>query len=586
MISPVDLLNPRKAYELQLKEDHHKNASDFFDELAKKSNINIEENRATVKNYYKTQKDLDNSKSQRDKKKALKTFLYLFAVLLIILAVVMFFLMFTDDESFAVKLIIACVSLPLAFLIIYLTKKKINPQIKEFDTIIEKIEKNAGELLKTAYEQMSGLNNSYDWGMCARLVTKTCPLIELDENFQPSKAEFLRERFGFSEYESSETTASTCFVQSGSILGNPFVFQKVYIQGMVDTTYSNSIVITWTEYQTVNGKRQAVTRSQTLTAYVTRPAPNYYYETWLIYGNDAAPKLSFSRKPSNANNMDEKEIERYVKQSEKTLDKMVREDIGDKAGSQFTALSNTKFEALFRAFNRDNEVEFRLLFTPLAQQSMINLITTKEPYGDDFVFVKKKKVNFIKTEHGQKHDITAAPTNFTHFDYEYAKKHFVDFNDEYFKSMFFDFAPLLSIPLYQQHKTPEYIYKDTYRSNTTMFEQETLANAFDHSVFAHPDSDTDVILKAGNVVKEGKKDIVSISAHSFQKIEKIENVSKLGGDGRWHTIPVTYYEFEPLEQVTEIVTENVNDSSQNDSIGAIIKQRGLLAYIRDSLNNN
>ena len=99
MISPVDLLNPRKAYELQLKEDHHKNASDFFDELAKKSTINIEENRATVKNYYKAQKDLENSKSQREKKRVLKTFLYILAVLLIILAVVMFLLMFTDDES-------------------------------------------------------------------------------------------------------------------------------------------------------------------------------------------------------------------------------------------------------------------------------------------------------------------------------------------------------------------------------------------------------------------------------------------------------------------------------------------------------
>lgn len=148
MISPVDLLNPRKAYELQLKEDHHKNASDFFDELAKKSNINIEENRVTVKNYYKAQKDLENSKSQREKKRVLKTFLYILAVLLIILAVVMFLLMFTDDESFAVKIIIACVSLPLAFLIIYLTKKKINPQIKEFDTIIEKIEKKCWRTLK------------------------------------------------------------------------------------------------------------------------------------------------------------------------------------------------------------------------------------------------------------------------------------------------------------------------------------------------------------------------------------------------------------------------------------------------------
>lgn len=585
MISAIDLLDPRKVYSSQLKDAHHKNASEFFDELARKANINVEENRMTVKEYNKTQADLDKTKSNRSKKKALRGFLYFLAILFFVTAVLLIAFA-SQSENTALNVIIALVAVAVGILIIVLTNKKINPIIKEFDAIINSLESKASELLKTAYNQMSGLNNLYDWGMCAKLMTKTCPLIELDENFQPKKAEFLRERFGFSEYESSEDNASTCFVQSGSILGNPFVFQKIYAQGMIDKTYSNSITISWTEYTTINGKRQSVTRTQTLTAYVTRPMPNYYYETWLIYGNDAAPKLSFSRRPSKANSMNEKEIERYVKQSEKTLDKMVREDIGDAAGSQFTALSNTKFEALFRAFNRDNEVEFRLLFTPLGQQSMINLITNKEPYGDDFYFIKRKKVNFIKTEHGQFFDITASPRNFISYDYDNAKKHFVEFNDEYFKSLFFDFAPLLSIPLYQQQKTPEYIYKDTYRSNTTMMEQETLANAFEHRLFAHPNSTTDVILKAQSVVKQGKKDIVSICAHSFEAIEKVENVSKLGGDGKWHVIPVTYYEYEPLEQVTEIVTENAIDSSQNETDSDIIKQRGLVAYIHKILDKN
>ena len=57
--------------------------------------------------------------------------------------------------------------------------------------------------------------------------------------------------------------------------------------------------------------------------------------------------------------------------------------------TNFTAMTNDKFDVLFGATDRTNETEFRLLFTPLAQNSMINLIENAKPYGDDFYFVKE-----------------------------------------------------------------------------------------------------------------------------------------------------------------------------------------------------
>ena len=66
----------------------------------------------------------------------------------------------------------------------------------------------------------------------------------------------------------------------------------------------------------------------------------------------------------------------------------------------FNRLPNEEFEALFMALDRDNEVEFRLLFTPLAQKNMISILRAKNVgFGDDFIFKKRKELNYIKSMH-------------------------------------------------------------------------------------------------------------------------------------------------------------------------------------------
>ena len=59
----------------------------------------------------------------------------------------------------------------------------------------------------------------------------------------------------------------------------------------------------------------------------------------------------------------------------------------DDPSTNFTEMGNAKFDALFGAVDRNNEVEFRVLFTPLAQKNMLDLLTDKNHYGDDFYFL-------------------------------------------------------------------------------------------------------------------------------------------------------------------------------------------------------
>ena len=44
----MDILDPHHIYHSNLKSLHHQNAENFFDELVKKSNVNIEENKKTI----------------------------------------------------------------------------------------------------------------------------------------------------------------------------------------------------------------------------------------------------------------------------------------------------------------------------------------------------------------------------------------------------------------------------------------------------------------------------------------------------------------------------------------------------------
>jgi hypothetical protein len=154
-----------------------------------------------------------------------------------------------------------------------------------------------------------------------------------------------------------------------------------------------------------------VQKSQTLTASVTKPFPMYAIESQLIYGHEAAPNLSFTRTPSKLSGLDKGSLndwrkQRAVKGVERKASRAIR-----KGTSNLTLMANREFESLFKAIDRNHEVEFRLLFSPLAQQEMVKLMNDGSTgYGDDFNFFKFGKVNFISASHLNDIDINSVST--------------------------------------------------------------------------------------------------------------------------------------------------------------------------------
>ena len=211
-------------------------------------------------------------------------------------------------------------------------------------------------------------------------------------------------------------------------------------------------------------------------------------------------------------------------------------------------MSNADFEVLFDALDRTDEVQFRTLFTPLAQTNMVDLIRSKSGYGDDFHFIKEKRTNRIQTEHSRTRAITLSPDAYVSYSYDTAKESFIDKNAEYFKAVYFDFAPLWAIPLYQERPVhslepvPEYAQSYAYK------ECEALANAVPPKHVVHPRTKTPAILKSSFVGPKDGADEVSVLAYSYDIEKRIDFIPVLGGDGRFHSVPVPWDDYLPLEE--------------------------------------
>jgi hypothetical protein len=93
-------------------------------------------------------------------------------------------------------------------------------------------------------------------------------------------------------------------------------------------------------------------------------------------------------------------------------------------------MSNSDFEVLFDALDRNNEVQFRTLFTPLAQTNMVELIRSSSGYGDDFNFIKQNRTNKIVTQHSQGRVINLLASAYFSYSFDIIKENFINKNTE------------------------------------------------------------------------------------------------------------------------------------------------------------
>lgn len=563
-----DVYEPLALYRDRFKAEHAENTAAFFEKLVERSGVDGDANAATMTEIRALDAQLAAADSSRSNWKVLRA-LSVIIVIVGFIGLVLFILPFLSPDielPIRVNGLWAAICAAVAAAGIAFIAAKLNPAIRLLDERLRSLAEHREEKVAEASAQLAPLNRLYDWGMIAKLVQQTVPRLALDPYFSRARLDELYHSFGWDD--SFNRDRSVLFAQSGEINGNPFVLAETLDFRMGTKTYHGSITISWQEresYTDSEGRTRTrwVTRTETLHASVDKPAPEYSREKFLIYGNEAAPDLTFSRTPSSLSNAGDGFFSRWrMKRTVAKLEAFSR-NLDDEYG--YTIMSNRQFAALFHATDRNDEVQFRLLFTPLAQQQMLNLLRDKTVgFGDNFVFIKDRMINLVRPAHLATTDITAAPSLFHNYDLAAAREFFNAYSNAYFRALYFALAPVLTIPLYQQHRSHADIYASVLGKTASFWEHEAIANFHGQHAFEHDESVTENLLKTQAVRTDAGYTEVAVTAHGFRGEHRVDYVSKLGGDGNWHEIPVKWVEYIPVQRTSKLTVREADGLTLQD----------------------
>lgn len=535
-----DVYEPLAKFRDEFKEKFARLTREKFQALTATSGVDVAANRKLVAEIYQLEARAVSVKRR-------KFWAGFFATLVLLAGGALlaggFLLKSFSSADRGVLVAIAAAVIPLGILLVRVYRRQA-AMLKELLQVI-------AQKKSEAEEQMAPLNRLYTWDIPVKLIEATVPRLAFDPYFTERRLASLRSQYGWDDRFNENK--SILFSQSGVINGNPFVIGHYVEQEWGEKVYEGTRDISWREtYRDEKGRIQVVTRYQTLHAEVTKPIPVYPEHKVLIYGNDAAPNLNFSRKPSGLTGEASGFFEKRKKNSRLKELEAYSHNLSD--DSNFTLMGNHDFEAWFFAKNRDNEVEFRMLFSPIAQIQMLKLMQDeKVGYGDDFTFFKQGKINALFSEHLNKSIIDTDPGRFRYWDYDAAAKFFQSFNEQYFKNIYFSFAPLLAIPLYQQMQSEEQIWKDVWGVRDTSFwEHEAVANYYGENQFRHAESITRNILKTSVSERTSTACTIAVTAQGFRGEKRVDHVWVNGGNGNRYQVPVEWIEYLPVERTTDL----------------------------------
>ena len=560
-----DIYDPLKEYVNVYRHKFKEVAEKTFAELAAEAQVDVGKNRETCRRIYSEENSLRKVQTSIRWQKVWCVLLWLCVAVGFIVGFTMY-----DVLDYVDLLIIGFV----IFGALGLLFADINPKMKEMKLERDKLTAKVDKLKKEAWQQMAPLNNLYDWDVLTRMMTKTVPRLEFDPYFTTQRLADLKATYGWSD--SFNAGRSVVYSHSGLINGNPFVICRTRKMEMGTKTYYGEKTIHWTTEETdSDGKTRTVHHSETLVASVTAPYPVYFEKTRLIYGNTAAPDLIFYRKQSG---LADSEGSLKFKMKRHSLRKKSR----DLSNADFAMMTNEEFEVAFDTSNRNNNQQYALLFTPLAQESMMNLLKdNKVGFGDDFDFGKQRMINVIFSNHMQSLNLDMNPQQYKGFDYDKAESDFYAINSRYFRAIYFCFAPLLCVPMYQQIRPQEDIYGRNMLQHSSFWEHEALANFWGQGRFKHPSCVTNCILKTEQLQTIGDNSTIKVNAYGYRTEQHLEYVSKWGGDGNLHHVPVYWDEYLPVTGSGMIYLKEDNNF-KDDSV----TQRQRLGHIRSVLAEN
>lgn len=582
------------TYKNKLEKKHYEYAKKYFEDLVLKEEIDVDKNSETVLKINTLTGNISKNTKELKGNKIGRNFNFFFMILsffisAIFLADLIYKATGRGNLIKSVELKISIVIFTLLFLagigfilIHFLIIKKV---IKKYKDIIYNLKNEKDKHIDVGYSQLQRLNNGYDRKISEKLVMEVFPQLKFDDDFTAYEYEAYKKHFKYS-YEKQNTTITD--LKSGKFFGKPVLFFTEREMKMGTATYTGHLTISWqVPTRGSNGQTVYVTETQVLTATLVKPKPYYYEYERLTFLTDSAPKLSFKREVSGINSLNEKQIAKKVKKDTKQLDKLEKKEL--MKGGDFTAMENEEFESIFGAINRNDEVGFRLLFTPLAQKEILKLLKDREiGYGDIYDISKKKKIVDVYAFFDSPFNYQSNIKRYRDYSLESAKKKFLEYNYLFFNRIYFRLAILMAIPDFQNKDLDTLPEIDNINYLFPPEQEEEIANLLREKVknlFDNPKTATESIIKTGLVESGDDYEIIGVISNTFEAISRVENVPVHGGDGLTHLVPVHWTEYIPIDQYNEMIIKKIDDENvkRSDVVNLLDKQD---EYLKSSILSN
>lgn len=350
----------------------------------------------------------------------------------------------------------------------------------------------------------------------------------------------------------------SCFTEllSGTIFDNPFMIYNFKAQTWYMHTYTGSIPVT---YSTTDGQGHHVTRTEIVVATETLPAPQWSKGTELAYHFDKPSKLCF------ANNSSKHEMKKLVKKNKQA------------------EMDNREFDKIFPA-TRSDEKDFRVVFTPLAQENYINLFKQQQYHvtkdGDVTIVSLPNQATILDTTDNEacNYDVVTWKQQYTKWVYNFVH------------SIGLLSLPIANIPLYTQFKTrispasgkqvPSKLQAE--ENITHLFNLSKLWSQFDTDVIFQPLQSTKVTINKIDF------NAVTVQCNYFWPDHKV--IMKPGFSVHRGTVmvPIHVIYYRPRSKKYVVYQSiNLNNSKQqmyfNDKL---ILHRGQLMFLSESSSLN
>lgn len=525
-------MDPVSRFQTEYKKAFRALVEDFLARAVKASGIDRRENAALAKRIRQKEHALSRAKSGRGR------CLFL-TVLFLIVGGVATALLITRDFPERQTMFLAAYWI-LALLLIFC---KLIPDLCRLNRLIPEVTATRDALIAAAQEKLRPFYQQFDWNTPMRLIERLLPEIKFDDYLPHRLPDDLQKRYRL-DFAGLMQNRSMLFTHSGTFFGYPFLFYNTRRFQWGEETYTGTKRITWTTRERgADGKMRTCFHSQTLVASVTKPCPRFTEEKQFLFAHPAAPNLSFFRKPSELSG-GEGFFHRMRKRSKRRKLKAFEANLTDE--SNYTMVSNEEFEILFDTANRNHEVEFRVLFTPLAQQQMVKLLNdTSVGYGDDFSYIKQRGITVISPEHLNALPFSTEPAVLPFYDFREVLRFYFSRYEEFFRSLYFTFAPLYTIPAYQMPAPEE---EKPVAGPPSRWELEAIAN-WQGERYAHPESCTENLYRVVSSESDASgRTTAEVIAAGFRGTERIEWVPVFGRDGNLHRVAVPWVEYDEVRR--------------------------------------